>query len=258
MLAARNEVVFPAVLHDRARDAWEALLAMGHTVDYDWAGPAGRALRACQYVAGDADDDLEAHEQLLVDLRAVFRAAGDPETLSTNHLLSALQALEERPWSEWRRRKPISARGLAHVLRPFKVQPETIRFTAGLAKGYRRDALQPAWTRYLPQDRGVLPVTSVTSLNREDLSAVRSVTTDSAVTDRSGDKPSRINDVTDVTPDEGAQYHGSMGGTSGDPGIRRWLLPRTRRGPGHQAHHLIPTVRSFRWSGTTWPRSPLR
>ena len=202
MLAARNAVVFPAVLHDRARDAWEALLAMGHTAGDDWAGPDGRAQRASQSVAGDADDDLGAHEQLLVDLRAVFRAAGDPETLSTNHLLGALQALEERPWNEWRRGKPISARGLAHVLRPFKIQPETIRFTAGLAKGYRRDALQPAWTRYLPQDRGALPVTSVTSLNREDLSAVRSVTTDSAVTDRSGDKPSRINDVTDVTPDE--------------------------------------------------------
>ena len=57
---------------------------------------------------------------------AVFRAAGDPETLSTNHLLGALQALEERPWSEWRRGKPISARGLAHVLKPFKVQPATI------------------------------------------------------------------------------------------------------------------------------------
>ncbi len=201
MLAARSEVVFPAVLHDRARDAWEALFAIGDIAGDDWAGPDGRAQRACQHVAGDADDDLGAHEQLLVDLRAVFRAAGDPETLSTNHLLGALQALEERPWSEWRRGKPISARGLAHVLRPFKVQPATIRFTAGLAKGYRRDALQPAWTRYLPQDRGVLPVTSVTSLNREDLSAVRSVTTDSAVTDRSGDKPSRINDVTDVTPD---------------------------------------------------------
>ena len=204
MLAARNEIVFPAVLHDRARDAWEALLAMGHTVGDDWVGPDGRAQRACQSVAGDADDDRGSPEQLLVDLRAVFRAAGDPETLSTNHLLGALQALEERPWSEWRRGQPISARGLAHVLRPFKVQPETIRFTAGLAKGYRRGALQPAWTCYLPQDRGALPVTSVTSvtsLNREDVSAARSVTTDSVVTDRSGDKPSRINDVTDVTLD---------------------------------------------------------
>ena len=199
MLAARNAVVFPAVLHDRARDAWEALLAMGHTAGDDWGGPDGRAQRASQSVAGDADDDRGAPEQLLVDLRAVFRAAGDPETLSTNHLLAALQALEERPWNEWRRGQPISARGLAHVLRPFKVQPATIRFTAGLAKGYRRDALQPAWTRYLPQERGTLPVTSVTSLNRKDLSADRSVTTDSAVTDRSGDNPSRINAVTDVT-----------------------------------------------------------
>ena len=201
ILAARKEVVFPAVLHDRARDAWEALLAIGDIVGDDWAGPDGRAQRACRHVAGDADDDLGAREQLLVDLRAVFRDADDPETLSTNHLLSSLQALEERPWSEWQRGKPISARGLAHLLKPFKVKPETIRFTAGLAKGYRRGALHPAWTRYLPQDRGVLPVTSVTSLNAEDLSAARSVTTDSAVTDRSGDKPSRINDVTDVTTD---------------------------------------------------------
>ena len=201
ILAARNEVAFPAVLHDRARDAWEALLAIGDIAGDDWAGPDGRAQRACRHVAGDADDDLGAREQLLGDLRAVFRAAGDPETLSTEHLLGALQALEERPWSEWRHGKPISARGLADLLRPFKVKPETIRFSAGLAKGYRRGALQPAWTRYLPQDSGALPVTSVTSLNTEDLSAARSVTTDSAVTDRSGDKPSRINDVTDVTAD---------------------------------------------------------
>ena len=201
ILAARNEVAFPAVLHDRARDAWEALLAIGDIAGDDWAGPDGRAQRACRHVAGDADDDLGAREQLLGDLRAVFRAAGDPETLSTEHLLGALQALEERPWSEWRHGKPISARGLADLLRSFKVKPETIRFTAGLAKGYRRGALQPAWTRYLPQDGGALSVASVTALNTKDLSADRSVTTDSAVTDRSRDKPPRINDVTDVTAD---------------------------------------------------------
>ena len=200
ILTTRQAVTFPAGLHDRARDGWEALLAIGEVAGGDWAGTTGRAHRACAHVHANTADDGGAPEMLLADLWTIFQDAGDPEVLSTKQMLEALHALEDRPWNEWRHGKPISSRGLSNLLRLFKVTPETVRFPVGVAKGYRRDALQPAWVAYLPRpEGGGLSVTSVTSLKTQDLSASLSVTPTRDVTDRHGEKPFRINDVTDVT-----------------------------------------------------------
>ncbi len=43
ILTRRSEVVFPPCLHDRARDAWEALLAIADCAGGTWAGEGGRA-----------------------------------------------------------------------------------------------------------------------------------------------------------------------------------------------------------------------
>ena len=84
ILAARSAVSFPDALHDRARDAWETLLAVGHVAGGDWAG-GGRAWAACVYVDADAENEGGPEEQLLVDLRAVFhnrrRPAGAGDTV---------------------------------------------------------------------------------------------------------------------------------------------------------------------------------
>ena len=203
ILQARNAVTFPVGLHDRARDGWEALLAMATVAGDDWAGDTGRARQACEHVNADVQEDAGVREQLLADLRAVFQDAGDPEALPTKQILDALHAMEGRPWSEWSRGKPLSSRGLSNLLRLFKVKPETIRFPVGAAKGYRRDALQPVWAAYLPQHGGVLSVTSVTSLETQDLSESLSVTTTRDVTDRNGRKSLQTqacNGVTDRNP----------------------------------------------------------
>ena len=76
ILAARSAITFPDVLHDRARDAWEILLAVGHVAGGGWAG-SGRAWAACVYVDADAENEGGPEEQLLADLRAVFHSKGD-------------------------------------------------------------------------------------------------------------------------------------------------------------------------------------
>ena len=152
ILNGRRSVRFPPGLHDRARDAWEALLAVANVAGCDWAGEGGRAWRACEKVHADAEDETGAREKLLADLRQVFADAGDPEAMATNQILKALRAMEGRPWSEWKRGQPLSPRGLADLLKPFNVRPTTFRQPGGgTSRGYHRKHLQPVWSAYLQE-----------------------------------------------------------------------------------------------------------
>ena len=138
VLERRNAVAFPSGLNDRARDAWEALLAIGEVAGGKWAGTTGRAYRACEAINAEVDPETGAGEMLLADMWAVFKEAGDPELLPTGKrddqhdpnepaILPALSAMEGRPWSEWSRNRSLSPRGLASLLKGFGIAPGTIR-----------------------------------------------------------------------------------------------------------------------------------
>jgi hypothetical protein len=105
---------------------------------------------------------------LLADLRLIF---GEAEAMSTNAILSALNALDEAPWGDLRG-KPLDARRLARLLRPYDVRPADVRVpvpgqpvalasatdsppsatsaTEHVLKGYKREDLHDQWERYLP------------------------------------------------------------------------------------------------------------
>jgi hypothetical protein len=57
--------------------------------------------------------------------------------------------LEERPWGDFRRGKPISSAQLAKLLREFSIQSQSIRTDAGVHRGYYRTAFDDAFARYL-------------------------------------------------------------------------------------------------------------
>ena len=124
--------------------------------------------------------------------------------MSTADILAALHAMQDRPWSEWRRGKPLSTRGLADLLRPFKVKPTTVRLPGrNASKGYKRQALEPAWNSYLPPQGGVVSVTPLQPNEINDLRGSQSVTGDLDVTDANGRKSLETKDcngVTDTTP----------------------------------------------------------
>ena len=150
ILAARSTVTFPESLHDRARDAWEILLAIGHVAGGDWTS-TGRAWTACVYVDADTENEGGPEEQILVDLRAVFQNAGDPPALPTRFILDALCQMDSRPWSRYERGRPLSPQGLARLLKPFKVTPQTVRLPGDrILKGYKREMLAPHWEAYCP------------------------------------------------------------------------------------------------------------
>ena len=134
----------PAGIEDRNADVWEALLAVADAAGGDW--PA-RARAAAQYLVAEAQESTPSlGVRLLADLRMIF---GDRRAMSTEAILAALNGLEESPWPDLRG-KPLNARGLANRLRPYGVRSVNVRIEGHVLKGYLREDLHDAWSRYCP------------------------------------------------------------------------------------------------------------
>lgn len=147
-------------VEDRAADVWEPLIAVADAAGGAWPG---RARRACLALSGEAEaDDTERSNslQLLGDLRHVF---GEEDRMAGTAILDQLNKLDGSPWANWYGR-PLNARDLAKLLRPWRVRPTNVKVGDQTLKGYRRDHLHDAWTRYLPS---ATSATSATSLVRD-------------------------------------------------------------------------------------------
>ena len=136
----------PPGLTDRAADVWMPLLAIADMAGGGWPE---RARAAATVLDGDrAAVDVSLGVRLLADLRDLFSATG-AEHLPTKEILEHLNDMDDAPWGDIRG-KPTDARGLARRLRKYGAASVTIRHGDGTAKGYRREDLHDAFTRYLP------------------------------------------------------------------------------------------------------------
>ena len=100
------------------------------------------------------DDDASAGGQLLADIKAVF-IARNAERISTDDLLKTLCAMEERPWADLTKGRPMTARSLANLLRPFGLAPRKMRIGDEPQRGYERSDFKDAFERYLPSESDV-------------------------------------------------------------------------------------------------------
>ena len=157
----------PSALNDRAADIWRALIAIADVVGGDWSQ---RARHAAVAISGDhASDDQSSAVQLLSDLRD-FTNEQSGHGFRTEDILCRLHALDDRPWPYWgRSRRPINAKQLSDILRPYRVRPGTIRFREQPAKGYKRSDLESAFSRYLPP-APVTPLQPIENKHESDIS----------------------------------------------------------------------------------------
>lgn len=106
-----------------------------------------RSRAAALYLVAEAKESTPSlGVRLLADLRGVF---GDHKAMSTEDILAALHGLDESQWNDLRG-NPLDARGLANRLRPYGVSSTKVRIGSDSVRGYRREYLHDAWTRYLP------------------------------------------------------------------------------------------------------------
>ena len=192
-------VSFPPGLHDRGRDAWEALLAIGDTAGSDWSGREGRASQACEHVtASTADEETGAREMLLADLRAIFEARDWPEAIASNLVLDKLTELEGRPWSEWKRGKPLSSRQLSNLLKPFGVQPRQRKHAGENLRSYLLADLRAIFEAYFPDNPPAVSATPLPSRKTSCFVRSPSATPESAVADTDRAKPCKTRDGSGV------------------------------------------------------------
>jgi putative DNA primase/helicase len=132
----------PEVLNDRAADNWRPLLAIADLAGDAWPDDARRA--ACMLSGEEPDGAVNV--ELLRDIRTAF---GDDAEIRTADLLAKLAADPERPWAEWNRGKPLTAKGLGSLLKPFAIISTTVHPSEmAHGKGYRRGDFEAAWEAY--------------------------------------------------------------------------------------------------------------
>jgi hypothetical protein len=207
---AQADPALPAELDDRQMDACEILVAIADLAAGTWPKRARDALVTITREAGEVDAAESYGTQLLADMRDAFDEFDD--RVATLDLLARLNALDERAWGSWHDGAGIDARALARVLRRFGIRPVTVRLADDTtAKGYRRDACEDAFARYLPPQS----VTSVTTAQPCGSEAARDPSQDGACDGYAmAATPHGSGDVTDVTdlghgkpPEEAAQRH---------------------------------------------------
>lgn len=217
----------PAGVEDRPADVWEPLLAIADCAGGAWPR---RARQACvRLTTEERDVEPSLGVRLLSDLRDMWAQHPDATGLHTETLLESLHAIDDAPWSDLRGR-PLDARGLARLLRQYGITRASVRHGSRSAKGYRREDLADAWSRYLPP--GPLPETghaghAVTSPHESvptegsptNPQQVTAPSTGHAHTPNARGETTQRDPVTDVThsqPGEEKCPHGMVGGTLPD------------------------------------------
>lgn len=190
----------PDSLHDRAADNWRALLAIADHVGGDWPQVARNV--ALKLTDVDSDDG-SAKTLLLMDMKAMFEDFGR-DRLFTSEILERLHKMDDRPWPEWRKGKPITSRQLSQLLKPFNIKSVSVRDGHDTAKGYHLDAFNDAFARYIPSQSVTASQVNETVAYSDNLS----VTSPPVVTDRNGLKP-----VENIGCDAVTDKKGGNGGT---------------------------------------------
>ncbi len=184
----------PEELSDREQDNWEPLLAIADYAGEHWPNTARNAALLI-YAKSKDEDNQSAGIMLLRDIQNLFDDEPSRSRIKTADLLQKLYELEDRPWNDWYRGKPITAAKVAKYLKPFGMSPKTIRNSYQTAKGYLKDDFDDAFARYIPDQ----DVTTSQTLSSNNYNEFENVTKDTNVTGTTSTKPAKNNHCYGVT-----------------------------------------------------------
>lgn len=138
-----REPELPDGFANRLADNWRPLFAIAETAGGEWPERAADAALAFQTQRVD-----ESWGAMLV--ADCWQRLSDTEhgRLSSAELVEHLAGLEERPWPECVKGRPITARWLARKLAAFGVNPKPLRIDGGVSKGYEVADFEEPYKRY--------------------------------------------------------------------------------------------------------------
>ncbi len=136
----------PEQLCDRDQDNWEALLAVAGLAGDGWIKKAEAA--ALKLSAISKERTAGTSNELLQDIQSVFDTKR-VDRIKTVDLIDALCEDVEAPWATYNRVKPIGARQLVNLLKPYDIKPEKIYINLIESRGYDKTFFTDAFNRYL-------------------------------------------------------------------------------------------------------------
>ncbi|MFI6152159.1 DUF3631 domain-containing protein [Kitasatospora sp. NPDC051170] len=145
--ALRLEPTMP--VEDRAADTWEPLVIVAELAGGPWPRLARQACVRMVASETQAEEDNPSGARILADIRRIFFGSGDPDSLTTDQILFALNSDPEAPWAE-HGRGGLLARGLGAMLRDYGISSGNVRAGEIQRKGYTRNKFADAWRRYCP------------------------------------------------------------------------------------------------------------
>ena len=126
--------VLPDALNDRAADNWEPLLAIADLAGGDW--PI-RARSAALKLSGEVEIDIQSiGAQLLAAIQTVLFEF-NTDRIWSEKLAGVLGNDADSPWAAYGKSgKPITQRQIADLLRPYGIEPDSVRIGDRTKKGY--------------------------------------------------------------------------------------------------------------------------
>ena len=148
------EVEPPACGDDRLQDNFTPLTRIAEALGGPWPDRIASA-----YIASAQAEDEDAEPagiMMLRDLAELFASRG-ADRMASSEIVGDLIVMEERPWSEWRHGKPLTAQTVAKLMKPFSVRARVLKLHGSSARVYLRADVEAAAARYTAQKRN--PVT---------------------------------------------------------------------------------------------------
>ena len=135
--------------NDRLIDNWKPLLRIAAALEHSWPERTFTAFR----LLTEGQDEPAIGPMLLADIRDAFEST-KKHIFRSQDLVEYLTDLEDRPWQEWRKGRPMLASSLAKLLKPYGVRPEPInsKDDQGMWRNrssYKKEWFQDAFNRYL-------------------------------------------------------------------------------------------------------------
>ena len=134
----------PPIDNDRGIDNWWPLIAIADVAGDDWPDLTRKAMAEIE----DTDSDETILQELLQDIKGIFETL-NVDRIASKDLVEALIEIEDHPWNDLRRGKPIAQNALARLLKPFGIHSHTVRFDDKTSKGYKIDQFTDTFKRYL-------------------------------------------------------------------------------------------------------------
>jgi DNA-binding transcriptional regulator LsrR (DeoR family) len=107
-----------------------------------------KARQAAITIAKVATNEQSIGVMLFTDIKAIFEEQ-KKDSLSSGEIVTALGAIEGRPWAEWKGGKPITANALARLLKGHHIFPSPIWLHGVQLRGYQLGHFDDVFARYL-------------------------------------------------------------------------------------------------------------